>query len=208
MLAGESPVLELSGHQVARSTAGGVIPLSEVALEGEGVGPLSTQNRGPQEHEPKKAPNWSVPLLEEGVGMPSPSALGEGCYDTAIHRKHGCGELKAPGPAARVLLPEDGSVRSHLQTSRTGSPAWLGWHVVKVSWSKAGGPCISGDTPIGKSVLKGRTGGADDGCMGVGGDHSTDDGEDRITLPEERVPALTTSVEWRKTSICPEVVDA
>jgi hypothetical protein len=36
----------------------------------------------------------------------------------------------------------------------------------------------------------------------------TDEGVDSITIPEERVPTLTASVEQRKTSISPEVVDA
>jgi hypothetical protein len=209
MLAGESPVLELFGHQVARSSAGGVTSLSEVALEQRGRSSLA-QNRGPQAYdEPKMSTEIASPLSwMRGTGVPSPCSLGEGCYDTAIYRKQGGGELEDLGSSNPFALPRCGPVLSPLRASRVGSPVSSGWHVVKVSWSKAGGPCISGVTPTGKSVLKGKTGGADDGCMGVGGDHSTDDGEDNITFPEERVPTLTTHVEQGKTSIFREVSDA
>jgi hypothetical protein len=156
MLAGESPVLELLGHQVVRSTAGGVTLLSEVALEQRGsllsdAKPRAAGARTQDEHRHRSVLSWM------GVSrVPSPYSLDEGCYDVVIYREQGDGEFTDLGSSNPYASPWNGSVSSSFLTSHVGSSVLSGWHVVKVSWSKAGGPYISGETPAGKTVYKGK----------------------------------------------------
>ena len=101
-------------------------------------------------------------------------------------------ELKVTDSSNRSDLLQLETAGSHAHTSCSGSPALSRLHVGKVSWANMGDPCISGFTPAGKRSYKANTEMESDGCMGVGGGHSSDDGEDNITSSEQRASTLAT----------------
>jgi len=111
-------------------------------------------------------------------------------------------ELTTPVSSDRCALPKDGPVVSSRPTSRTGprrSRDGMRGKYLRVTCEAHASPV----SPAGNPAYKAETEVTGNGCMGVGGDHSTRDGKDNITFPEGRVPTLALLLEQGRADMSP-----
>lgn len=156
------------------------------------------QNCGLQEHELKMSAVSVDPSA--GRGRWVCRAYGRQVKVGMVRRYNGSTgrELKATDSSDRLDWPRAGTAGFSSWPSRIDPTALSRLHAGKVWQRYAGGSCISGTTHPGKPTYKAKTEMEGDGCMGVGGDHSSDDGEDNITSPERRILTLASPVQATK----------